>query len=375
MSFRTSVVKVGAATHLAASGDYQAALTFIDDDANRNPSPDELDLKAKILAQQGRYREAIVVWQRLLDQSPDRGGVYQAIVRARKMLNSPLARMEPQLKRFAIVLFIGLAILGLLSWLFSPDVDDQLDQLRAQLQQQQLSRSDSNIPVQGSEQLVTAMEELATLPEISNQLDQLVTWMRGANTEGITSDTIARPAPVRVPTSSGALPSLAIDLAGISTTVTGTKLGVVFDEGVFARGTRLRNASRQLLEQLATILAEHDTGVTVTVTGYTDKDPVQGRGDFTDNVSLAYARAREVAKVLREESGLPASTFRLAAAETLLVPYTERTSDERLKNRTATLTIEEDDSADDERRNSVKPSDGAVMPSEDLVPIGAAGSE
>ncbi len=327
------LVKFGAATQLAATGDYNTALSFLDTNSEQPLPPDAIHLKAKILAQQGHYKEAISLWQHALKQTPQRDDFKHAINKATQMLNKPLVRMIPKMKHIAALGIIIAVFMAALAWFFDTDVSQELIQLRQQIEQSQNNAIDPARQPQQNVQIENALEQLATLPEIDNQLNQLVTLLQNGNklsaSKVIPKENTAAITP----------PNLDINIKGITTRISGNKIILSFSEGLFYKWTNIRDKYNPALKQLATLLSKNP-GLRITITGYTDGIPIRKNRSATDNITLAYSRAQTVANILRKESKLPSAVFTLAAADDALIPFSSKESKDRLKNLTATVTLE-----------------------------------
>jgi len=80
------------AARMAAAGRYEAAVSLIDTLDGDEPELDALLLKAKILAQQGRYQQAIGLWKEVLQRQPENREARAGVRRAEKITKSSLGR-------------------------------------------------------------------------------------------------------------------------------------------------------------------------------------------------------------------------------------------------------------------------------------------
>ncbi len=118
-----------------------------------------------------------------------------------------------------------------------------------------------------------------------------------------------------------------------------TGSSIVFDEGVFTKGTELSADAKRMLTDLAPqfrpFLAEYE----LLVEGHSDNQRLRGSSTYRNNTELAQARAREAARFLSEQCDIPLTAMRVISAGSSNPPYPNDTGESRAKNRTVVLKL------------------------------------
>jgi flagellar motor protein MotB len=138
------------------------------------------------------------------------------------------------------------------------------------------------------------------------------------------------------------LDNLTTALAGnpeFTTRVDAGAVVVAFPTGVFRTGVRFSDAGTAALSDLAQRLRPFATDVSITVVGHTEDAQVSSSTGYTSNAELGAARAILAAERMSEASGLPLATFLLSSSSAANPPFTNATTEGRLRNRTVTVLV------------------------------------
>jgi len=131
-----------------------------------------------------------------------------------------------------------------------------------------------------------------------------------------------------------------IELPGTTIVRENNALRIIFNNGLFRSGTRLEDAARETLLQLARQLANQLDVFMLIVEGHTDAIPVRPNNEqFIDNFSLGMARAETVKHFLAEQGGLPTTRIHTASAGQSAPPFPNDTAENRARNRTVVISI------------------------------------
>jgi len=101
-------IRFARAAELARSGRFLEAEGLLSPNGRESSDPKELDLLARIYAQQRRYRRARRLWELALKRSPGNAGFERAIKRTRDA-----ERFQAILRKGAIIALLGLAVTAL----------------------------------------------------------------------------------------------------------------------------------------------------------------------------------------------------------------------------------------------------------------------
>ncbi|MHA2616632.1 MAG: OmpA family protein [bacterium JZ-2024 1] len=275
------------ATSLARKGEYTAAVNLlkqlVDIDTENARA---LDLLARIHAQQGRFSEAEVFWKRALEVDPNNELYFAGLKRIAQMRSRPLwaGVLLPMVAAFIAILLISLVAFV---------VRNQIVHLR--------------------ELLLTEVARIKTAVESEDKTN--------------------------VVTSVQSLLQLTIQLDGVSVKTEQGRLAVLFDEGLFLSGARLKPEAKTLLSQLGKQLQPHASNISIRIVGHTDDIPVLRSGVYRDNAALGMARANAVADYISRVTGIPMSVFHLQSAGESQPPYPNDTLTNKLRNRTVVIYI------------------------------------
>jgi flagellar motor protein MotB len=275
-------IKLSQAADLALSGNYSEAEHLLKGSEDEGePSPAELDLLARIRAQQGRYSDAEDYWNRAVALDPDNSAYQDGLRRiaAERKSNHSFSKLG-----LVFACMVGIVVIGA-CW-------------------------------------------IATIRHI----DGIETSLKG--------DIAAMASRTPKDKTDHVLPIISFGISGISTKKERDAIVLTFDSGLFRRGTLLRNDALHILEDLAKSLEAHVGKVHVTVIGYADSSPMPTEStSYRDNSSLALARSVAVVEILRSKAPLPSGMFSLAGMGDISTPFSNNSIINRLRNRTVLLKI------------------------------------
>ncbi len=287
------------ASQLAAIGYYQAASSLLDTFKEDETSIEVHLLRAKILAQQGKFEEAINRWQKVLKKDPKNQGALEGIKKASRLKSRPASKLFLRAKIlyvFIFLIFVGLvAIFSYLVGRGSVNVEKMASQEMVKLQEQQ------------TQQIIL---------KIDKKLQPLVN--------------INKPTP----------PEIEINVPGIIKRIDGNHVVLIFENGLFDNGANiLKPGAKHVLSLLGRQLRPYISKVLLRIIGHTDDLPLPAGSNYPDNESLGLARAAAVVDELRRTSHLPANMFYATAAGESYSPYPNDTRENRMKNRTVEMQI------------------------------------
>lgn len=130
-----------------------------------------------------------------------------------------------------------------------------------------------------------------------------------------------------------------IAVEGVSVTTSGNQLSLTFDEGVFHYRCELSDAGERVLKQVARVLSEKQQIEEVLVVGHTDNDPLPPGGIYRNNYELGFDRATTIATWLQSNSALHNGVLRATSEGSENPPFSNDTSDSRMRNRTVVLHV------------------------------------
>lgn len=132
---------------------------------------------------------------------------------------------------------------------------------------------------------------------------------------------------------------LKIDIKNASVKSDFNGLNIIFDFGLFPRGTELSPKAMATLDSLGQQLRPLIDSNIVNVQGHTSDASLRSKGKFQDNGALGLARAVAVIKYLRSGQQLPAKTFIATTSGETESPYPNDSPENRLRNQTVTIRI------------------------------------
>jgi flagellar motor protein MotB len=275
-------INLSQAADLASFGRYSEAEHLLKgSEAEGGESPAELDLLARIRAQQGRFSEAEGYWNRAIALDPGNGAYQEGL---RRIATERKGNLFLRKRGVAVLCMVGAVVLASI-WIATMR---HMDGMEARLK--------SNIAAMASR-----------FPKVN---------------------------PARE------MPIISFDIPGISQKKEGDTLVFLFDSGLFLRGTKLRNDALPQLEALAKYLQKNVGKIQVTVVGFSDSSPMpKNSTSYLDNSSLALARSVAVVEILRSNATLPSGMFSLSGLGETATPFTNDSRNNRLRNRTVVLKI------------------------------------
>ncbi|MGH3941990.1 MAG: OmpA/MotB family protein [Pseudonocardiaceae bacterium] len=281
------------ATELARTGHYSTAERLLADPEEAVPMPPaHLDLLARIQAQQGKLAEADTHWARAATISGDTGA-YQAQRQRIATLQQQRFSTSRTLRwiGFTVAAVVALVLLWPREGVDGIARSDiQAVQANQDELARQLSEHDRRI-VEDSEPLLSSIAAELSSPTV-----------------------LVRPVP-------GAL-------------------AVSFTTALFqGGGAELTPEGDAALADLGRRLAPHAAALSVKVVGHTEDATVEPGGQYRNNATLAFGRAQAAVERLSATSGIPRQGFAVHGAGRDDPPFPNTSPEDRLKNRTVTLTI------------------------------------
>ncbi|MBI5576680.1 MAG: OmpA family protein [Deltaproteobacteria bacterium] len=137
----------------------------------------------------------------------------------------------------------------------------------------------------------------------------------------------------------GVLQSIVLDIPGGIVTKRNSGFDITFEYGLFSSKVRLKGKAKKSIAALARRLEPYKERISITVIGHADSNPVPDGAYFRDNMSLSLARAVAVIESMRSAASLPSGIFLATGYGEYSPPYSNRTRNERLRNRSVTIKI------------------------------------
>ncbi|MGH4023073.1 MAG: OmpA family protein [Pseudonocardiaceae bacterium] len=280
---------VARATDLARSGHYAQAEQLLAPPARDTPmSAAELDLLARIHAQQGRLAEADDYWARAAQTSRD-SGAYRSQRQRIATLQQQRFRTSRGLRWAGLGLLTVAVVVAVLTWLPRDSGDG--------------GRSDPP-----TEQVQRRADQV--LADIGRREQEAQGLLSAIRTESSSPATLIRQTP--------------------------GSLSVSFTLPLFQGGSDdLTPQGRAALGDLGRRLAPHAAQISVSVLGHTE-DAVVASARYRNNAELGLGRALAARERLSAASGIPLQGFAMSSAGR---DTTQFPSDNHTLNRTVTLTI------------------------------------
>lgn len=258
----------GWAADVAASGDFERAEKILSGLApEAQATPEVLDLRARMLAQQKRFREAAALWRQAIRLSPERAEYEAALALCEKLEGRPKWFAFPREGAVAAVVLV--ALLGTLIVVARPG------EMKPQGRNAQEAREAPGI--------------LSSAPSSS----------AGSPSNGAPPAVDGRVVPVAD-----------LHIAGVRSSQGASALTLTFEAPLFGRSARLLPGEGERVRDVGRALQVAGSDLVIEVVGHTDAELVPDGSRFPDNAALALSRAVVVAEELRRECGLPAGNLR-----------------------------------------------------------------
>lgn len=281
---------------LARAGLYRAAEQLLYAPGKEaNSAPEALDLRARILAQQGRFDEAEKLWAQASALEPANAAYVNALRRVNKRQRHPALRRATVL---TLVLCLSAVALVFALRRFRAQTGAQPPQEAAT----QAGKINEPTPSEASGRRQESSPPASVSPD----------WQ-----------------------------ALAVDLDVAGTTQSKDTNGVLieFDEGLFARGTILKPVARERLAQLGSKLKSRADNISIEIIGLTDDLPLPFNSRYKDNIVLGMERARVVYDYLRNSAGLGSQTLTIGSLGEQTEDGSKITLAGRAKRRTVIFRI------------------------------------
>lgn len=293
----TSTAVVAAAARLAAGGDYDTALSLLDLDEATRELPSAIQLRAKILAQQGRFSDAIAAWDEVLEDDganeEARAGKARAEALARR--GSAVVWYRSSLVAGAFTLAAAVLVGLLLFRLAGSGATDPGNEPAREVETAQAAEAAGDAAGSGS------------VPE--------------AGTEG-DLDGLARELST---------------IAGVATESDGEGVSVFFEGGIFpSLSAEVPASMSEVLVEAASRLSAHPESIGVLAVGTYDDLGLPDGAPYPNNETLALARAHAVARFLQSASGLSPEWF---SYQVSAGTFSNATADGRARNRAVVLRL------------------------------------
>jgi hypothetical protein len=321
------LVRLAEAADLARGGSYAQAEMLLKGSAGWETSPEALDLLARCAAQQGNTTEARQFWQQAIGLDPTNPAYAEGLV---YLTRTPLELIMGRLPWLKIVRWVvALAFLFLL--LFG-----SLRLARLQTNVAALSKQAGIVTLPAAAAPTADLSTLAQksdLQALGSKLDALQADQKqtGGSLATLQSNQQTLSDQLK-PTVTA--PEVKLNLAGITTHKDGARLIVQFDEGLFLYEWVLKPTAASLLTSLGQQLEPYAGQIKISLVGY--------RSDQETDVyfDLNLMRAVIVFDRLTQTTQLPKEIFSLLPRSDVPFLFPNDTPENRLKNQTVILIIE-----------------------------------
>ncbi len=328
---------VAKATELARLGSFSEAEELLAASAAEKGGAAAQDLRARMLAQQGRLAEAEAVWAGLARRYPDN--------RAYGAARQRLAMLQRPGKWWLSSRFLTLGLAGMLFLAIGWGVHGHLAEggqspalgiMAGESMRQTRSSGQSGQEVVAGELAELRRELQAQKDAMNGQFNTSLNQIKGEMTslQTVLLEELQNPQ-AKVP----APPEIQVTTPGVMVRDEGPNRILVFDDGLFEAGLRLRPGAKQQLAELGRELAPYSRNVTLTVYGHADNLLVKDSRRYSDNLALGLQRAAYVAELLRRDCGLPPAMLRVAGRGEQLAPYPMAGEADRRRNRTVVIEV------------------------------------
>jgi len=286
-----SVIDFLTAQNLAATGNFDEAERLLRRGGELPPSIAALDFLARIAIQKGQFDQAGQLWKAVLEKDP----THEAAKAAIKRLGSPWITIA-LIKRVAFLASIAVvfcfSIVGLLGMF---NVTQQWTAAQGVL-----SPGNSRPP--------ETSDKLNPPSKLANRSTQI---------EAASS---------------------AFSVPGCSVHLNQGETRIVFDDGLFTRGCKLKNSAKERLSTFVRLLQENSPNCRIIIEGHADSYAMRKNSLYKDNYTLGLQRALTVAEVLKSHQ---------IAGERILVtsmgdtnpPFPGEDYESKLKNRTVVIRL------------------------------------
>ncbi|HKR59282.1 MAG TPA: OmpA family protein [Pyrinomonadaceae bacterium] len=277
-----SKIEIARAADLAYRNHFEESETILAGVLRSDEQPHQaLDLLARIRAHQGRFQEAQSLWNRAVVADPANQSYRLALTRISEINQRQIrSRVAP----IFLVSGVGVVLLVALGY---------------------------------------AAFRLAYQREVSNEIGDTNPRIESSSKMDANGD--------------GSPLKINIKSATVKSDVEG--LNIVFDFGLFPRGTELSPKAMATLDSLGQQLRTVIDSNIINVQGHTSATRLRSTGKFQDNAALGLARAVAVIEYLRSSQQLPAKTFIATTSGETESPYPNDSRENRLRNQTVTIRI------------------------------------
>ena len=348
----TQQIALSQAADLARVGQYSQAEALLDS-LQGEETPEVLDLKARIRAQQGRLAEAQSLWERALTIDPGNPDYLQGLEYVQK------AQIPVRTKRiFTTGFWLGLAlilalIIGVI-WLsrWNQAMQSTLTEVSKLAQEANTAVSNSNktAALIQTPELAQGVKP-ATAPAIPSEpgisaqdLEKFSQELIGAvsTNQNSLADQVAQLKSGQAEILAGLQPTspeeqaLQFDLAGVQLIPGFGDVQIRFDEGLFAYGWTLKPAARQLLTQLGSKLAPFAENLQINLVGF------QSEAESDKYFDLGLLRAVVVYDFLVSNTQLPSEVFIISPQGARPLPFPLDSAANRSRNMTIEMIVSQE---------------------------------
>lgn len=296
-------LKIDQASQLARDGNYHAAENLLRNlSSELSDFPSALDLYARILAQQGKFHQAEMLWRKALALDPSNEVYKKCLDKIQKIYGKSF--WWQRFKVLVIALFALLFLASCLLWIKSEMSD------RSSAQEQF-----GNHVVQENRFNVLLLERINDLKKT------IETDQNNYNNN---------------------FPFIELNIEGLITKKEEGHLLCFFSVGLFDEGVNLRPESRKILVKFGKELEKYNGKVNVTIFGTADNTPIKGNSRFKSNFDLGKERADVVYNFLLIHSRLIKNRLAVGSYGEYSSVFSNEEQDERNKNRSVVIKLSAD---------------------------------
>jgi len=250
------------------------------------------DLQAKIAAQQGKLREAEFLWKKCLKIEPDNPDYIAALNRINKIAISKSNRFYYLFNLLKMVTIVLLLIV-LVFFHFYDKVD---------------RKHELAFIVGQNETMLSKVENIINLKAPNNKfLVNISDKMRS--------------------------------ISGITVEIKNNEITILFNEGLFSRGDKIKSNQLIILDNLSQTLSAFAGQIIVKVIGSTDSTPISLSNTFKTNDELSISRAKSVFDCFYKSSRMPLEDLMIGSLSVSNSRFTNDTPENRMKNRSVIIKI------------------------------------